>query len=202
MTVLGARTTQPGKTPRPRSTVVETEGPLSLLPTQGPDPLSQIRPRRPTPFALWAPARRERTRGCDQSADALGAKGGGAANQRGAGGEGAGAAEARVRPSLRLPSLPGAVRPGPEAACREAPARGLQERPGPTSQSSSPALSSAPAATLLTPCLTSCGHRDRDGNPKQELQPTLPTPYRCSASHSNPGKMARRQRWRPQRMCE
>lgn len=70
MTVLGARTTQPGKTPRPRSTEVETEGPLSLLPTQGPDPLSQIRPRSPTPFALWAPARRERTHGCDQSVDA------------------------------------------------------------------------------------------------------------------------------------
>lgn len=65
-----------------------------------------------------------------------------------------------------------------------------------------PSLSRVPAATLLAPCLTSWGRRDRGGNPKRELQPTLPHSSRCSASHSNPGKMARRLRWRPLRMCE
>lgn len=174
--------------PRPRSTVVETEGPRSLLPTQDPTHSANSGLGAQHRSRCWATARRERTRGCDQSADAYGAKGGGAANQRGAGGEGAGAAEARVRPSLGLPSLPGAVRLGPEAACGEVPARGLQQRPGPTSQSSSPALSSASAATLLTQCLTSCGHRDQDGNPKRELQPTLPTPAAAPPHIQTPAK--------------
>lgn len=148
LTVLEARTTQLGETPRPRSTVVDTEGPRNLLPTQGPDPLGQLRPRRPTPFTMRVPAHRERTRGRDQSADAYGPKGGDAANQRGAGGEGAGAAEARVRPNLGLPSLPGAVRPGPEATCGEAAASSRGPDPLPRARPSPSVAPPQPPCSL------------------------------------------------------
>lgn len=196
----------PGRRPKPRGVRVGDLRPLSE-PRARPARPGQVRPRRGTPLTLRAPARRERTRGFDQSADACGAQGGGAASHRGAGREGAGAREARVRPSRKLPQLPGAVRPGPaqpgpEAACGGSPGA----RPQAEAQTHLPAivpfLGRVPAAASLAPCLTSWGRRDRGGNPKRELQPTTTHSSRCSASHSNPGKMARRLRLRPQRMCE
>lgn len=125
---------------------------------------------------MRAPARRERTRGYDQSATRYGTKGGGETNQSDAGGEGAGAQEARVRPRLKLPSVPGAVRAGPEAACGKARARVLRRRPRPTSQRSSPPSVTSPQP----PCSLHASPRGdaetEEGIPSESYKPTLPTP--------------------------
>lgn len=49
-----------------------------------------------------------------------------------------------MKPRLKLPSLPRAVRPGPEAACGEARVRGPRGRPGPASRRSSPPSAASP----------------------------------------------------------
>lgn len=103
-----------------------------------------------------------------------------------------------MRPSLKLPWLPGAVRPGPAAACGEAPERGRTHRPAPTSQRSSPPRG-RPAHPM--PHLAGTPRPRRESQARESCSRRYHS-RRCSASHSNPGKMARRRGWRPRRMCE
>lgn len=183
MTVLGARTAQPGETRGP--------SPLWWRPKAREASFQpRTRPTWPTQASVpstvhaaghGAPRTDARARPISGRLRSEGRRRGQPARRwRGRGGSCGSSREAEPRAALA--SLLGAVRLGLEAAC------GLQQRPGPTSQSSSPALSRAPAATLLTPCLTSCGHRDRDGNPKRELQPTLPTPAAAPPHIQTPAK--------------